>query len=223
MHIILDNGHGADDFTNGKYSPILNPNEFDCESSLVYKYRYREGNGNREIVNRLRYYLTTYLTDVKVHIVVPEKNDISLKERVQRINKICDKYGVNNCIMISVHSNATDGESWSNATGLSVHIADNASLRSKDLAKQVYDAGAVIGYAGNRSVPREHYWVNNFYIINHCKCPCILTENLFYTNKSDLKLLMSERGIDDIVKYHAAGIMKYMSQQIERTSLKRSK
>ena len=66
-HIILDNGHGADDFTNGKYSQILNQNEFDCESSLVYKYRYREGNGNREIVNRLKYYLATYLNDVKVH------------------------------------------------------------------------------------------------------------------------------------------------------------
>lgn len=216
-HIILDNGHGTDHHTNGKYSPALDPDEFDINSSLVWGNRYREGNGNREIVNRLRHYLTTYISNVEVHLVVPENDDISLGERVRRINKLCDKYGTRNCIMISVHSNAVgDGSSWNNASGLSVHIANNASLRSKDLARQVYDAGAALGYAGNRNVPSEHYWVNNFYIIKNCKCPCILTENLFYTNKSDLKLLMSDSGLDDIVKYHAAGIAKHLSNEASK-------
>ena len=216
MHILLDNGHGADDFTKGKYSPILDVDEFDINCSLVYNGRFREGNFNREVVNRLRHYLTTYLSDVDVHLIVPERQDISLSERVRRINKLCDKYGSKNCRMISVHSNAAGYASWVNATGLSVHIAGNASLWSKDLAKQIYDAGAVMGYAGNRSVPSTHYWVNNFYIIKHCKCPCVLTENLFYTNKSDLKILMSEQGIEDIVKYHVAGIAKHLNYDIKK-------
>ena len=36
MHIILDNGHGTDHHTKGKYSPALDPDEFDLTSSLVW-------------------------------------------------------------------------------------------------------------------------------------------------------------------------------------------
>lgn len=215
IHIILDNGHGYNGIgTSGKCSPILNADEFDLNHPYVYLGRYREGNSNREIVRRLSEKIKSTLHDVEVHIICPEDANITLGERVRRINKICDKFGVKNCLMISVHSNAAGGSTWANATGMTVHIARNASMRSKDLAHQIYDAAEATGYRGNRSVPRERYWVNDFYIIRNTKCPCVLTENLFYTNKEDLKRLMSERGTNDIVNYHLAGIAKYLAKEI---------
>ena len=43
---------------------------------------------------------------VDARILVPEETDISLAERCRRVNAICDKYGKDNVILISVHCNA---------------------------------------------------------------------------------------------------------------------
>ena len=53
MHIILDLGHGMNDTTKGKYSPLLDPKEFNLRDLTVYQNRFREGNFNRLIGQRL--------------------------------------------------------------------------------------------------------------------------------------------------------------------------
>ena len=96
--ICLDNGHGAD--TKGKCSP----------DQQIKEYSY-----TREIVQILSDKLKE--NGYNVFIVTPESNDVSLKERVNRVNKA---YKDNNkkAILISVHINAAGSDNkWHDANG----------------------------------------------------------------------------------------------------------
>ena len=96
--ICLDNGHGVN--TPGKCSP----------DKRLKEYQY-----TREIVKRLESKLKE--NGYKVYVVTPEQKDISLRERCQRINKVCRENG-NKAISISIHCNAAgvDGK-WHTASG----------------------------------------------------------------------------------------------------------
>jgi len=53
-----------------------------------------------------------------VFIVTPEQADVSLKERVKRINAVVSQHGAGNCIMISIHVDAAGSEDkWMTARG----------------------------------------------------------------------------------------------------------
>ena len=140
LTVILDNGHGAN--TPGKCSPD--------KSLLEYKWA-------REMVDLIIKELSKLgINAVKL---VPEDTDISLKERVKRANKI---YKDNNkqAILISVHCNASGSDSkWHDASGWSVFVSKNASSNSKRLAQSLYREAKKNKLQGNRSVPKEEYWV----------------------------------------------------------------
>ena len=189
--ICLDNGHGMD--TPGKCSP----------DQKLKEYQYA-----REIVKRLEAKLKE--NGYKVYIVTPEQEDISLKERCKRINKIY-KDNRNKAISISIHCNAagSDGK-WHSASGWSVFISQNASQNSKKLAKNLYDEALLLNLKGNRSVPKEHFWVQNLAMCRDTNCPAVLTENLFQDNKEDVSFLLSEKGKQAIVDVHYNGIVKYL-------------
>lgn len=207
MRILLDFGHGADDYTRGKYSPPI-----ESEDKTVYKGRFREGNFNRIVGNEIAKRLKEL--GYQVDIIVTEDKDITLQERVARVNKICAKHGAKNCILVSVHANAAgSGSAWASARGCCVYVARKSSQMSKDLAKYIYNAADVTGFKGNRAVPKERYWSADFYIIKNTKCPAVLTENLFYDNKEDLAILMSEEGRKKIVDYHIAGILNFLGKK----------
>ena len=119
-HIILDLGHGMNDTTKGKYSPLLDPKEFNLRDITVYQNRFREGNFNRLIGQRLERMLKD--AGFEVHVVSDSYNDTPLKERVKKANDIANKYGKDKCIYVSIHSNAaSNGIDWNNASGASVH------------------------------------------------------------------------------------------------------
>ena len=193
LQIILDNGHAKK--TAGKCSP----------DKSFYEWKF-----NREIAIALEQKLKS--DGYSVHRIVTEDiEDIPLSERVKRANNICDKYGAKNCIFISIHANAS-GNNWSNASGSSVFVAKQSSQLSKELAQLFYAEVAQAGFAGNRCVPQQKYWMENFYVIKNTKCPAILTENLFYTNKADLAILQSSEGKEKIVAMHEKAIKNYISK-----------
>lgn len=206
IHIILDPGHANYDITKGKYSPILTTDE-GWDDAVCCKGRFREGMFNRDIVKRLTNLLDNLGGKVVVHNVSPEDKEISLGTRVARANKICNEFGTKNCVFVSVHANAAgNGKDWLKARGLSVHCCHNCSSTSKRLAQNIYKAGKDKGYAGNRSVPKDMIWYNNFYVIKNTKCPAVLVENLFYDNKEDVKLLLDPKHREQIAEYIYMGI-----------------
>lgn len=211
MHIILDCGHGMNDTTLGKYSPLLDPNEFNLRDVTVYQNRFREGNFNRLIGQRLERMLKDAGFDV--HIVSDNYKDNSLKDRVNKANQIAAKYSKGNCIYISIHSNASgNGINWKNATGASVHCCRKSSEKSKRLAQLIYKNILDNGYNGNRSIPKDHIWYNDFFVLKNTTMPAVLVENLFYDNKSDLKKLMSDEHRDVIVSYLYNGILEFIDE-----------
>lgn len=190
--VLLDNGHGVN--TPGKCSPD--------KTLLEYKWA-------REIVDKLMVeFAKLGIRSIKL---VPEDTDISLRERVRRANQ---HYKNNNkqAILISIHCNAagSDGK-WHNACGWSVFVAQNASNNSKRLARNLYEEAEKRGLKGNRSVPKEKYWVQSLAMCRDTNCPAVLTENMFQDNKEDVALLLSEEGKKKIIDAHVQGVLNYLN------------
>ena len=190
--VILDNGHGVN--TPGKCSP----------DKKLREYAY-----TREIVKRIREKLEKL--GVESYILVPEEEDISLKERCRRANNIYAK-NIKNTFVISVHCNAAgaDGK-WHNAKGWSVFLSQNASKKSKHLADCLADSAQSKGLKMRYSIPNQSYWVQNLAICRDTHCPAVLTENLFQDNKEDVEYLLSEEGKETIAQLHVDGILKYIN------------
>ena len=209
MKILIDNGHGHN--TPGKRSPDG---------------KFREYAYNREIAKRIVADLIDRGYDAE--LIVPEDNDISLEERVRRVNKIClasgqscpTRSGISpattghpNVILVSVHVNAAgNGSKWTNATGWSVYTCKGQTSSDK-LAECLCEA-AIKNFPGRRI--RTDYsdndpdWEENFYILRHSLCPAVLTENFFMDNKSDLEYLQSKAGKQAVVDTHIEGIIEYL-------------
>ena len=193
MKILIDNGHAKT--TAGKRSP----------DHTFFEWKF-----NREIAIPLVAELKKRGYDAE-RIVPEDEHDVTLSERCRRVNAWCKKLGNKNVLLVSIHSNAVGNGEWMSATGFSVFVAPNASCNSKKLAQLLYDEADKRGLRGNRSVPKERYWVKSLAMCRDTNCPAVLTENLFYDNKSDLAILKSEEGKKKIVDLHVEGIINYIN------------
>lgn len=195
---MLDAGHGKD--TPGKRSP---------DSSLM------EWEYNREIAKRVQRILLSYGIDTR--LVVEDDWDMSLKQRYLKVNKVCDKYGAGNVIMVSIHCNAASNGQWSNARGWSVWTT-KGQTNSDKLADELYIAAQSYLPQHGMTLRKETYndgdvdYEKNFTVIYGAKCPAVLTENLFMDNKIDCTWLLTEEGKETITNIHVDGILKYMEK-----------
>lgn len=187
--ILIDNGHGAE--TPGKCSPDG---------------RLREYAWTREIARRVCDKLKAPGYDAR--LLVPELNDVSLRERVRRINSVCAGAGSDNVLLVSIHVNAAGTGQWHNASGWTAWIAPNASQRSRKLATLLDVEAVRLNLKGNRS--REPFFTGNFAILRDTKCPAVLTENMFQDNRHDVDYLLSERGKSEITDLHITAITQYL-------------
>ena len=203
MKILIDNGHGIQ--TKGKRSPDGKLLEYAYTRELA-----------RQIVKILQY------RGYDSELLVPEDDDISLEERVRRINKICLTYEPSspaptgdlmpNVILISIHVNAAgDGTKWMNATGWSCYTC-KGQTESDRLANCLYEA-AIKNFPGRRIrtdySDKDPDWEENFYLLRKTLCPAVLSENYFMDNKSDHEYLQSRDGKQAIIDTHVEGIIEY--------------
>ena len=191
MLILLDPGHGLNTF--GKRSP---------DGTFL------EAAYNREIAQLTLSQLQAKGHDVQ--LLVPEPEDIPLKERVRRVNAHCTALGKTNVILISIHVNAAgDGTRWHTATGWSCYTC-KGQTESDRLADCLYKAAEQIlknqvirtDYARDRDAD----WEENFYILRHTHCPAVLIENFFMDNKQNLAYLLSQEGRREIIETIILGI-----------------
>lgn len=212
MIVLIDNGHGSD--TPGKCSPDQ---------------KLREYLKSREVGRRLKKALNLRFVDAQ--LLVPEDKDISLKERCRRVNAVCDKYGKDNVLLVSIHCNAAGGDGkWKSAGGWCVYTSPGQT-KADDLATALWNAAhdglkdyierfpllQKQGAYDSRQKPMRADWSDGdpdyearFYILVHTKCPAVLTESLFQDNKADCDFLLSEEGTDAIVNLHRDGIINYI-------------
>ena len=179
MIILIDNGHGENTEQNGKFSPVLE-DSMNIPSEFTNKNRFREWKYNRVIANMIVDKLKEMKYDAR--LVVPEDKDVSLSERIRRINTICNKEGAANVMLISVHANAVgNGSQWMTGKGWECYTT-KGKTKSDKLADFLY-ARAKKNLEGRKI--RED-WSDgdidkeaNFYIIQKAYCPAELTENFF--------------------------------------------
>ena len=200
MKIFIDNGHGL--MTAGKRSP----------DGL-----FREPFYNREIARRVVSDLRDRGLDAE--LLVPEDDDISLAERVRRVNAACFLLGKQSVILISIHVNAAgNGSKWLNATGWSVYTCKGQTA-SDNLAECLCQA-AIKNFPGRRirtdMSDGDMDWEEGFYILRKSLCPAVLTENFFMDSRSDLEYLQSRAGKQAVVDTHVEGIVEYLSDLISR-------
>lgn len=207
MVILLDNGHGSD--TAGKRSP----------DGRLREYKYA-----REIAAAVMERLVKEGFDARR--IVTEENDISLQERVKRVNAVCNKYGAKNVLLVSVHCDAAgaDGK-WHQARGWSAWTS-RGQTQGDVLADCLYAAAKVYLQDYMRTFPsdtkqrpiREDYsdgdadWEAGFYILRKSLCAACLTENLFQDSIKDVDFLLSKEGRESIVRLHVDGIKRYLEK-----------
>ena len=194
MKIFIDNGHGL--MTAGKRSPDG---------------QFREPFYNREIARRVVSDLRDRGLDAE--LLVPEDDDISLAERVRRVNAACFLLGKQNVILISIHVNAAgNGTKWLNATGWSVFTC-SGQTESDRLAECLYES-AIKNFPGRRirtdMSDGDMDWEEGFYILRKSLCPAVLTENFFMDSRDDLEYLQSRAGKQAVVDTHVEGIVEYL-------------
>lgn len=195
MLVLIDNGHGEETLLY-KCSP----------DGQIREYRYC-----RELAQRVSRELT--LKGIETMLLVPEVNDVPLKERVRRVNGWAAKRGTKNVVLVSIHVNAAgaDGK-WHDASGFSVFVSKNASSKSKRLAEIFTDRAIDFDLMGNRWIPAEKRWVLSLAMTRDTSCPAVLTENMFQDNKGDVEFLLSEEGKRALVKLHVDSILQYIKE-----------
>ena len=196
MKIFIDNGHGQ--FTAGKRSP-------DGE--------FREYYYNRIVARRITSKLTKLGYDAE--LLVPEEDDISLKERCRRVNAWCLLHGKQNAILVSIHVNAYgNGSEWTKPHGWSIYTS-----KGNTAADELADC---IAESAKNNLPTmrlrcdlqdgDFDYEEDFYILRKTLCACVLSENGFMTNEKECHWLQSEEALSAIVNTHVEGIVNYLAR-----------
>ena len=191
--VLIDNGHGVD--TPGKRSP---------DGRLL------EWKWTREFAKLLSEKLTQI--GISNVLLVTEDKDVSLKSRCEREKAISNNLKSNglDTIFISIHVNAGPKNEWSNASGVTVHVYEKGSAKSKKLGAIYSDYTKKMKLTGNRYIPQSGYFPCNFYVCKNTSSPAILVEHMFMTNKDDVEYLLSDKGKNDLIQLHINSILEYM-------------
>ena len=196
MKVLIDPGHGID--TPGKRSP----------DGLFLEYLW-----NRQVADLLMERLVSMGIDASP--VVTETNDVTLRNRVNRVNTICNKVGASNVLLVSIHANAAgNGSSWQNAKGWSCYTS-KGKTKSDQAAECLYDAFEE--EFPERKIRKDlsdgdKDWEENFYVLEKSRCPAVLLENFFYDNKEECAWMLQEETKRRIASAAAKGIAKYVGK-----------
>lgn len=194
MRVLIDAGHGID--TPGKRSPDG---------------KFREYLWNRQVADLVRILLLH--KGVAADLVVKETNDIPLRTRAMRVNKVCRELGKSNVILLSIHSNAAgSGKSWMNAQGWSCYTSPGKTP-SDTVAECLYDAFQ--SAFPDRKIRKDmtdgdRDYEANFTMLTNTLCPAVLLENFFFDNREECAWLLQDSTKARIAEAIVSGILKYL-------------
>lgn len=188
MKILIDNGHGIE--TAGKRSPVWS------DGSHLFEYEF-----NRDVAKRLHEKLTN--SGIDSVLLVPELKDISLAERVRRVNQYCNS---GYCFLISIHANAGGGTGWEIFTSRGETKSDEFATILFETAQELLPQFPMRKEYSDGDPDKEE----SFYVLTETLCPAVLTENLFMDNENDCRFLISDKGRETIAEIHYQGIKKIL-------------
>jgi len=201
--VVLDAGHGGINPITGQYVTAGKRSPQWPDGSIYY-----EGVGNRAIALKVAKLLVA--NGITVHYTVKPEDyrDISLDRRCAIANNIYAKN--KNCILISIHSNASDNETakgyevfTSPGKSISDKIADHFLDRMKAKFPNLKPRLDNSDGDGDKEA--------NFAMVKGTKCPAILIESMFHTNRFECAILQSEEGKDKIAQVILETVLDYFN------------
>ena len=190
--VLIDSGHGRD--CPGKRSP-----------DGVF----REWSWNKDVAEVVVSTLRGRGFDAA--LVNPEENDITLTERVRRINSLIRGFYSDKHLCVSIHVNAAgNGKQWHNARGWEVLTYTSPYPNSVKLANALYEAAKDMGFKTRPESPTQKYRKKNLAMCREPNCPAVLVENFFMDNREDLDYLLSPLSIYECADVIVGGIIDYI-------------
>lgn len=189
MHFIFDLGHAKS--TSGKRSPVRE------DGTQFFEYE-----SNRAIGYLVMSKLDTLGISYSLCLDPELEYDTPLSTRAANANSICKKYGKDNCLFISLHSNACgNGKEWvDRARGWCIYTTKGVTKSDRYATIFYEEAEKLLPKYGmtlrkdmsDGDVDEEE----NFTVIFKTICPAVLIEQLFFTSRIDLAFLDSALGRD---------------------------
>lgn len=194
--VILDPGHGLD--TQGKRTPLFPDGTFMHENEF-----------NRSVVRNIDSKLETY-ENIDVVFTTTEKREISLPERIARINDLFEKVKglYDKIVLVSVHANALTGE-WGSQNGTETYYYPTNPV-DKAFANTIHKHLLQATKLRNRGLIGEE-----FYIIKNAKMTACLCECAFMDNLEEAKLLLTDEFRQACADGIVNGLLEYFGMKKE--------
>ena len=193
----IDNGHGS--LQAGKRSPVWG----DGTQLLEWEF-------NRKVVQLILKKLDTH--GISYFEVVPEKDvDAFLKERVQRAN-LQETAGDTSKIYVSVHGNsAQDSGVQGVETWYHTHSTSGKRIASV-FQKHLMQGLQASSYRGaDRGIRQITPANKSFYVLHYTAMPAIVTENGFYSNEEECRLMLTSEFQEMVAQAHVEAILEIES------------
>lgn len=189
--VVVDAGHGGTD-----------PGKVGVDGSL-------EKDINLAVAERLK----TYLEQDDVKVIMTRETDTGLysetdsRKKMADMKKRCEiieESGAN--LVVSIHQNSYHEESVSG--GQVFYYRD--SSKGKALAEVLQDRFDYVLGDQNRRLPKAN---GNYYLLLHVKCPIVIVECGFLSNRKEAALLNSGEYQDKLAYTIHMGIMEYLNKK----------
>lgn len=198
---ILSDSHGRG--TLGKRTPLFSDGTFMEENEF-----------SSSVVNAMSDLLETY-DDIDVFYAAPEKRDISLDERVQRINDVYNdgKNIYEKIVLVSVHANAMY-DYWNTVGSGTATFYYPGNYIDRDFAEIIQR-----NLISKTKLPAHRGGVvaENFQILRESKCTACLCECAFMDNLEEAKLLLTGKFRQACAEGITNGLLEYFGiNQVEK-------
>ena len=189
--VVIDAGHGGTD-----------PGKVGVDGSL-------EKDINLAIAERLK----TYLQQDDVKVIMTRETDMGLysetdsRKKMADMKKRCEIIEESGAdLVVSIHQNSYHEESVSG--GQVFYYRD--SSKGKALAAILQDRSDYVLGEQNRTLPKANA---NYYLLLHVKCPIVIVECGFLSNRREAALLNSGEYQDKLAYTIHMGIMEYLNKK----------
>ena len=189
--LVVDAGHGGTD-----------PGKVGVDGSL-------EKDINLAVAERLK----TYLEQDDVKVIMTRETDTGLysetdsRKKMADMKKRCEIIEESGAdLVVSIHQNSYHEESVSG--GQVFYYRD--SSKGKALAEILQDRFDYVLGDQNRSLPKANA---NYYLLLHVKCPIVIVECGFLSNRKEAALLNSGEYQDKLAYTNHMGIMQNMKKK----------
>lgn len=225
--VLLDNGHDISDRRGG----IVYYDTIDHHGSKrIVKKDFCEGRNTRKLVSLIKPMIEE--AGYKVLLVAPEKTvprerlcyemmdkkdilHLDLADstgffnntRINRINRWCRQYGADHCVVLSIHTNASDGldhSGWCVTYGVDPKRMTGGN---RELAKVMLKTMHHYGFKFAHRVLYEQ----DLRVTDYSNCPAVISECFYHDNLEDMRYL--DRNWKRVARANADGIIAYIKSR----------